>query len=133
MTSQAGLAVSETPQRVANTWIVAMPGEIADAFGVSEGSIVTLFMQPGSVAAMMNLATQTAEARNREPGWFVEMPVEMAAAAGATEGTFIAIYAKQGSVRAEILPQPSPEFAAIADGVIEKNKELLEDLKRLGD
>lgn len=133
MTLQAGLAVSEIPRRIANTWIVAMPRGIADAFGVPEGSIVTLFVQPGSVAAMMNLATQTAGARNREPGWFVEMPADMAASAGVAEGTFIAIYAKQGSVRAKILPQPTPEFAAIADQIIEKNKELLEELKRLGD
>ncbi|MCG3162213.1 MAG: hypothetical protein JMDDDDMK_03453 [Acidobacteria bacterium] len=133
MTSQAEVLSSVTPARINNGWVIGMPKEIADAFGVTEGSMVTLFAQPGSVTAMMNLATQTDEARNREPGWFIEMPPEMAAAVGVADNTFIGIYAKSGALWVEMLPPPSPDFKAIIDEILDKNKVAFEELKRLGD
>ena len=83
MSPQTALAFTETPQRIDQTWVVAMPKEIAeDLFGVPAGSLVTLFARSGEITALMNLATQTEEARRREPGWFLDMPSDMAAAAG---------------------------------------------------
>lgn len=133
MTSQAEVLSSVTPERINNGWAMGMPKEIADAFGVLEGSMVTLFAQPGSVTAMMNLATQTEEARNREPGWFIEMPPEMAAAVGVAENTFIGIYAKSGALWVEILPPPSPELEATIDRILSKYGEVFKELKRIGD
>jgi predicted molibdopterin-dependent oxidoreductase YjgC len=133
MTAQAELLATDTLQQIDTTWIIAMPKWAADLFGVSEGSLVTLFARPGSVFASMNLVEQTSEARKREPGWFLEMPPAMAKTIGAADGSFIAIYAKNGSLYVEILPSPSPELEASVDRVLNKYGEAFEGLKRLGD
>jgi len=133
MSPQTALAFTETPQRVDQTWVVAMPKEIAeDLFGVPAGSLVTLFARSGEIAALMNLAAQTEEARRREPGWFLDMPADMAAAAGFAPGSLLTIYAKQGSLRVEVLP-PSPELAAAVERSLSQHGEAFEELKRLGD
>ncbi len=121
------------PQKVDNCWIVGMPKEIAEAFGLPEGWLVALFAQPGSVIAQTNLAGQTSEARHREPGWFIKMPSEMAEAAKVAEGSLIAIYAKSGALYVEILPPPSPELKASINRILNKYKEAFEEMKRRGD
>jgi hypothetical protein len=133
MALQAELLATDTLQQIDTTWIIAMPKWAADLFGVHEGALVTLFARPGSVFASMNLVEQTSEARNREPGWLLEMPMAMARTVGAAEGSFIAIYAKNCPLYAEIIPPPSPEWEKLANDIIEKDKDLLEELKRLGD
>ncbi len=133
MTPQTEILSTTTPQRTDHGWIIEMPKEIAEAFGVPPGLIVTLYPQPGSISAEMALTAQTAEARGREPGWFIELPPGMAAAVGVADNTFIGIYAKQGALYVEILPPPSPGFEAMVARICEKNKELFEELKRLGD
>ncbi|MGH9850059.1 MAG: hypothetical protein ACREBD_09375 [Blastocatellia bacterium] len=110
-----------------------MPKEIAEAFGVPPGLIVTLYPQPGSISAEMDLTAQTSEARGREPGWFIELPPGMATVVGAADNTFIGIYAKQGGLYVEILPPLPSDFERIVQDIIEEDRELFEELKRLGD
>jgi hypothetical protein len=133
MTPQAEILSTTTPQRTDHGWIIEMPKEIAEAFGVPPGLIVTLYPQPGSISAEMNLTAQTSEARGREPGWFIEMPPEMAIAADVAKGSLIAVYAKMGRLSVEIMPPPSPELEAAARRIFEKYKDVFEELKRLGD
>jgi hypothetical protein len=133
MTPQTEILSTTTPQKTDHGWIIEMPKEIAEAFGVPAGLIVTLYPQPGSISAEMDLTAQTAEARGREPGWFIEVPPEMATVVGVADNTFIGVYAKQGALYVEILPEPSPGFEAAVARIYKKNKELFEELKRLGD
>lgn len=133
MSPQAATLPTEAPQRIDQGWIIAMPKEIAELFGVPEGSIVTLFVQQGGISALMNLALQTDEARKREPGWFLEMPSEMATTAGLPDKSFLALYAKHGALCVEVLPPPAPEIEAAAERLWNEYREVFEELKRLGD
>ncbi len=112
MSPQTVLSPTETPQRIAQGWVAAMPKEIAeDLFGLSAGALVTFFVQPGEITALMNLALQTEEARQREPGWILAMPPDIAAASGSAEGSLMVVYAKAGTLRVEIV---APRLAARA-------------------
>ncbi|MGH9833907.1 MAG: hypothetical protein ACRD9Y_12875 [Blastocatellia bacterium] len=133
MTPQTEILSTTTPQRTDHGWIIEMPKEIAEAFGVPPGLIVTLYPQPGSISAEMDLTAQTSEARGREPGWFIELPPGMATVVGAADNTFIGIYAKQGGLYVEILPPLPSDFERIVQDIIEEDRELFEELKRLGD
>lgn len=133
MTPQTEILSTTTPQRTDHGWIIEMPKEIAEIFGVPQGLIVTLYPQPESISAEMDLTTQTSEARSREPGWFIEMPPEMANATSFAEGSLITIYAKQGSLYVEVLPPPSPELKASINRICNKYKEAFEEMKRRGD
>lgn len=133
MGPQTATSPTETPQRIDQGWVVAMPKEIAELFGVPEGSLVTLLLQEEGLTALMNLALQTDEARKREPGWFLEMPPDMATAAGLPDKSFLALYAKEGALRVEVLPPPSPELEAAAARIWNEYQEVFEELKRLGD
>jgi hypothetical protein len=133
MTPQTEILSTTTPQRADHGWIIEMPKEIAEAFGVPPGLIVTLHPQPGSISAEMDLTAQTAEARGREPGWFIELPPGIAAVVGVADNTFIGIYAKDGALYVEILPPLPSDFERIVRDIIEEDRELFEELKRLGD
>lgn len=133
MTSQTEILSTTTPQKTDHGWIIEMPKEIAEVFGVPPGLIVTLYPEPGSISAEMDLTAQTAEARGREPGWFIKMPPDMARETGLAEDSLITLYARMGKLVVEILPPPSPELKASIRRICEKNKEAFEEMKRLGD
>ena len=134
MSLSTALTLTETPQRIDQAWIAAMPKEVAeDLFGVPAGSLVTLFARPGEITALMNLAVQTEEARLREPGWFLEMPSDLAAAAGFALDSLLTIYAKHGALRVEVLPPPSPAIKKAVERTLNQYGEAFEELKRLGD
>ncbi|GEM_PF-727379 len=133
MTPQTEILSTTTPQKTDHSWIIEMPKEIAEAFGVPPGLIVTLYPEPGSAYAEMDLTAQTSEARGREPGWFIKMPQEMAEIVGAAEGSILAVYAKMGKPYVEIYPPLRPDLKAIVDEILDKNKKAFEELKRLGD
>jgi len=133
MTPQTEILSTTPPHKADRGWIIEMPKEIAEAFGVPAGLIVTLYPEPGSISAEMDLTEQTAEARGREPGWFIEMPSEMANATAVAKGSFIAVYAKMGCLSVEIMPPPSPDLEVAARRIFEKYKDVFEELKRLGD
>ena len=130
---QTAALPTEVPQRLDQSWNIAMPKEIAELFGVPEGSPVTFFVQPGNITAWMNLAPQTDEARQREPGWFLEMPPEMAEAAGATVGSVLGLYAKLGTTYVEIYPPPDDELKEIVREILENRRADFEEMKRRGD
>lgn len=71
--------------------------------------------------------------RKTELSWAVELPPEMAQALGVPAGSLIVLHAKDGSVETEILPPPTPELKESVRRIYEENKELFEELKRLGD
>jgi hypothetical protein len=71
--------------------------------------------------------------KKTEQGWISKMPPEMALAVGVAEGSFVVMYVRGGEIETEILPPLTPEMKDIAQYVIEKNKELFEELKRPGD
>ena len=112
MTSSAQLT-RELPESEL-TWIVEMPKEIADIFGVPEGLPVRFRAEPGSVSAHMDLTQQVAEARWKEPGWFLDLPSDAAAVSGFPEGAFIGVYAKSGTAYVEII-LPTPRLEASVD------------------
>jgi bifunctional DNA-binding transcriptional regulator/antitoxin component of YhaV-PrlF toxin-antitoxin module len=132
METQTAMSPTEVPQRIDQGWIVAMPKEIAELFGVPVGSLVTLFVREGSITALMNLASQREEAKKREPGWILKIPSDIAAALGTVEGSIMVIYAKAGTLTVEVIPA-KPEIQAAAQRLYNKYKEEFEELKRLGD
>lgn len=77
--------------------------------------------------------TELLTPRKTELSWAVELPPEMAGALGVAVGSLIVLHAKDGSVETEILPPPSPELKESVRRIYEENKELFEELKRLGD
>lgn len=134
MSPQTAFALTETPQRVDQVWVAALPPGIAeDLFGMPTGSPVTFFVKPGEISAVMNLALQTEEARQREPGWILAMPPDIAAASGSAEGSLMVVYAKAGMLRVEVLPPPSPRIEAAVDRVLAGYGEAFAEMKRLGD
>jgi hypothetical protein len=133
MTPQTEILSTTTPQKTDHGWIIEMPKEIAEVFGVPLGLIVTLYPQPGSISAEIDLTAQTAEARGREPGWFIEAPPEMVKVVGVDEGSVIAIYAKDGSLYVEIYPPLEPEMKRLVQEICENHKEDFEEMKRRGD
>lgn len=133
MKPQTAALPTETPQRIDQGWVIGMPKEIAELFGVPEGLPVTFLVQPGNITAVLNLALQTEEARNREPGWFFRMPDDLAESVGAAKGSLLALYAKLGEPYVEVIPPPTPEFHARIQRILERNREDFEELKRLGD
>lgn len=130
---QTAALPTEVPQRIDQSWSIAMPKEIAELFGMPEGSPVTFFVQPGNITAVMNLALQTDEARKREPGWFLAMPLEMAETAGVAAGSILGLYAKLGTPYVETYPPPDDEFKAIVREILENRKADFEEMKRRGD
>lgn len=133
MTQSTSSQLLAAPPNREFEWVVEMPQEIAEMFGVPADLPVTLHAQPGCISARMNLTEQTAEARTREPGWFIKLPSEAASISGFAADSFIGIYAKAGAPYVEIIPPPTPEFRQILDYVLEKNREAFEEMKRLGD
>lgn len=133
MTQPTSSQLQAAPPNREFEWVVEMPSEIAEMFGVPADLPVTLHAQPGSISAQMDLTEQTAEARSRGPGWFIEMTSEVVAATGFAAGSVIAIYAKQGAPYVEVYPPLEPKLQSILDEILENNKDVYEELKRLGD
>lgn len=71
--------------------------------------------------------------RKTELSWAVELPPEMTKALGVAEGSLVVLHANEGRIETEILPPPSPELKESVRQIYEENKELFEELKRLGD
>ena len=66
-------------------------------------------------------------------GWVIEMPQEMAQSIGVAEGSTILLYGHEGGVRTEILPPLSPQLQDASNYLLNKNRALYDELKRLGD
>jgi hypothetical protein len=92
VTSQVEITAVGTPQKIENGWVVVMPDEMAELFGLPKGTSAILYARPGSIRAQINLLPQTDDARKREPGWLIKMPPEMAANVGVEEGAILGLH-----------------------------------------
>lgn len=64
--------------------------------------------------------------------WVVEIPKEVIEAQGLDEDALISLTYQNGEIEAKIINH-SPELKRISKEILEKNRGLYEELKRLGD
>lgn len=69
----------------------------------------------------------------KDEGWVIQMTPEMARAARVAEGSYVVLYVKEGSITAEILPPATAEMKESVRRFVERNRDFLEEIKRLGD
>jgi hypothetical protein len=72
------------------------------------------------------------EGKPKWDSWVVEVPKEIVEAQGLNEGALVSLTYRNGQVEAEII-NPSSELKEISQRILEENRELYEELKRLGD
>lgn len=65
--------------------------------------------------------------------WILELPAEICRHEGYAEGTMVSLTFKDAGIQASIIRPPSPKLQEIAKKVLEEDRELYEELKRLGD
>lgn len=79
---------------------------------------------------------ETAETETVRPkwdSWTVEIPPEIIEAQGLTEGSLATFTVKDGKIEGEIILPLSGKLREISERILEKNREVYEELKRLGD
>jgi hypothetical protein len=79
--------------------------------------------------------TEIEENQNVQPkwdSWVVEIPQKIIEAQGLPEGSIAALTYKDGKVEGEIIAL-SPKLKEISNRLLEKNRAVYEELKRLGD
>lgn len=78
-----------------------------------------------------------AEKENREDSkvasWLVEIPANVIEELGLAQGSKVALTINNSEVSGDILPPLSDRLAEISKRTLEKNREVYEELKRLGD
>jgi hypothetical protein len=65
--------------------------------------------------------------------WILEMPPEICNHEGLALGTLVSLTIKDHGIQAEFIRPPSAKLQAISKRLLRKNKELYEELKRVGD
>ncbi len=70
---------------------------------------------------------------SRIASWLAEIPSNIIEELELAEGSRIAITIKDGEVSGDVLPPLSPELKEISKRILEKNRKVYEELKRLGD
>lgn len=64
--------------------------------------------------------------------WVVEIPKEIVRAQGLNEEALVSLTYRNGEIEAQII-NPSPELREMSRRILEENRELYEELKKLGD
>lgn len=64
--------------------------------------------------------------------WVVEIPKEIVKAQGLNEGVLVSLTYRNGELEARLI-EPSPELREISRRLLEEDRELHEELKKLGD
>lgn len=64
--------------------------------------------------------------------WVVEIPNEIIESQGLNADALVSLTYRNGNIEAEII-NPSPELKEMSQQILEENRELYEELKRLGD
>ena len=64
--------------------------------------------------------------------WLLKLPIEICRKEGFAEGTMISLTIRDGAIQSSFI-QPKPELKKISERLKRKNKQLYEELKRLGD
>ena len=80
--------------------------------------------------------TETDEIEMTEPkwdSWTVEIPAEIIEAQGWEKGSLATFTVREGKIVGEIVPPLSNKLREISKRILEKNREVYEELKRLGD
>lgn len=65
--------------------------------------------------------------------WILKLPDEVCIREGVAEGTMISLTYRNGGIQTSIIRPPAKELQDFADEIIEEDRELFEELKRLGD
>jgi formylmethanofuran dehydrogenase subunit D len=63
----------------------------------------------------------------------VELNPETQKQLGIAEGSIVIMHSKNGGIEVEILPPPSAELEALSMYINEEYKDVLEELRRIGD
>jgi hypothetical protein len=79
------------------------------------------------------MLTTAATLQRTEQGWVIAVTEEMAQVMGLPQGGFVLMRGEGGVIRTEVLPPPSPDLEKLSDEIMEKNRDLYQELKRLGD
>lgn len=78
--------------------------------------------------------SQTLAPSKTNLSWAVELPAAIAEALGVAEGSIAVLQTKDGTIELdEILPPASRELKEAVQRIHEENREVFEELKRLGD
>jgi hypothetical protein len=75
---------------------------------------------------------KTQEVKPKWDSWTVEIPPEIIRAQGLAEGSLATFTVKDGKIAGEIIT-PSLKLKEISKRILEKNREVYEELKRIGD
>ncbi len=65
--------------------------------------------------------------------WILEMPPEICNHEGLAVGTLVSLTIKDHGIQAEFIRPPSKKLQSISKRLLRKNKELYEELARIGD
>lgn len=65
--------------------------------------------------------------------WLVEIPSNIIEELGLAQGSRIALTINNGEVSGDVLPPMSDKLKEISKSILEKRREVYEELKRLGD
>ncbi len=65
--------------------------------------------------------------------WILKLPDEVCRREGIAEGTMISLTYRNGGIQTSVIRPPSKEYQDIANRILEEDRELFEELKRIGD
>lgn len=77
-------------------------------------------------------AEKSQEIKPKWDSWVVEIPKQIIEAQSLDEDSLVSLTIQNGEIEAKII-SPSPELKKISGEILEKNRELYEELKRIGD
>ncbi len=65
--------------------------------------------------------------------WILKLPDEICQREGIAEGTMISLTYRNNGIQTSVIRPPSKELQDLADKILEEDRELFEELKRIGD
>lgn len=65
--------------------------------------------------------------------WILKLPDEVCRREGIADGTMISLTYRNGGIQTSVLRPPSKELQEIAERILEEDRELFKELKRIGD
>jgi hypothetical protein len=65
--------------------------------------------------------------------WILELPAEICRQEGFAEGTFVSLTIKNSGIQASFIKPPSQKVQEISKKLLEKNRKLYEEMKKIGD
>ena len=65
--------------------------------------------------------------------WILELPAEICRKEGFAEGTLVSLTIKNSGIQTSFIKPPSKELQDLADKILEEDRKLFEELKRIGD